>query len=383
MKRAPTTVTYNFSPGPALIPQAVHEAVRADLAPTQGVPVLEMGHRTPEFEAMAERSREHLRKLLGVPSNYRMLFVSGGARAQYAMVPINCASRGVADYFDTGHWSRCARDEAKRFTDTHIVAEVGGSQRGPARGLPDEADWSFSPEPSYVHYVDNETLSGFETPADFAATIASRAPQCDNIACDMTSNLLSRPFDVSRYGVVYAAAQKNIGIAGLTVVIIREDLCKGATTTAPSLYDYASLAESDSLLNTPPVFAWHVAEKVLEWTLGEGGVAEMDARCRLRSGLIYECVDGSDIYLNDIDPRFRSRVNVAFGVKSRTLLKRFLESARDEGFYGLQGHRAEGGVRASMYNAMPLEGARALAERGRQGRTAAHRRQHLEGLPHS
>lgn len=359
MKRAaPATVVYNFSPGPALIPEAVHETVRTELASKRGVSMLELGHRTPEFEAMAERSQERLRELLGIPSNYRMLFLPGGAQAQYAMAPMNFSAGDGADYMDTGHWSRRACEEAGRFVKTRVVKVADGE---PLR-LSDENHWKFSPSPSYIHYVGNETLTGFETPADFAATIARLAPQCSNIVCDMTSNLLTRPVDVSQYGVIYAAAQKNIGIAGLAVVIIREDLCRDKSRAIPSLYDYAALAESNSCSNTPPVFAWYVATQVLEWTLAQGGVAEMDARCRRRSELIYECIDRSDIYSNTIDAGCRSRVNVGFQIEPRDLLERFLESALNEGFYGLRGHRVVGGARASLYNAMPLEGAQALAD---------------------
>ena len=319
-----------------------------------------MGHRTPPFVAVAERSKQCLRELLGAPPNYHILFLPGGATAQYAMVPLNLMAHGggTADYFDTGHWARRALKEAQRYGETHTVARAGGRPLA----LPPPEAWRFSERAAYCHYIDNETLTGLEMPAGFAAAIAERAPQCSAVAADMTSNFLTRPVDVSQYGVIYAGAQKNAGIAGVTVVIVREDLCGHAAPYTPSLYDYALMAETDSCYNTPPVFAWLVCAKVLEWTLAEGGLAVMDERCRRRAQLIYECVDNSALYVNAVDARFRSRVNVGFDLQPARLRDAFLARAEAEGLVGLRGHRAVGGVRASMYNAMPMAGVRALAD---------------------
>ena len=354
---------YNFSPGPAIIPQAVHDELHDDLKPvkhasgqTFRMPILEMGHRTPDFEEISHSSQTCIRELLNIPANYHVLFLAGGARAQYAMVPINLAShQSLADYFDTGYWSQCAMSEAQLFTKTHVVARVTGTPLA----LEDKSQWEYSSSPDYIQYIDNETLTGVEMPSDFIKDAASGSAP---VVCDMTSNLLTRPVDVSQYGVIFAAAQKNIGIAGLTVVLVRDDLCKDEIRQAPSLYNYATLAKSNSCYNTPPIFPWYVASKVLEWTRAEGGVAEMDARSRQRSQAIYDVVDSSGIYFNDIDVRYRSRVNVSFRIESQELLELFLERAQNEGFHGLRGHKAIGGVRASLYNAMPLDGALALAD---------------------
>lgn len=354
---------YNFSPGPAAIPQAVHEAIYADLKPgaaQRAIPVLEMGHRTADFADIMERSQACLRELLDIPANYHILFLAGGARAQYAMAPMNLAQSGEADYFDTGYWSQCAMREAGRFARVHSVAEVGGSPRT----LPSASEWSASSQAKYVHYVDNETLTGFELPTNFAESLTRHAPQWTTIVSDMTSNLLTRRIDVSRYGMIYAAAQKNIGIAGLTVVIIREDLCRPRETSAarPSLYDYATLAQSRSLHNTPPIFPWYVAARVLEWTRAEGGVQAMEERSERRARLLYDLVDRSAIYFNDVDAPFRSRVNVSFRVEPAELQERFLAQARNEGLYGLRGHTAVGGVRVSLYNAVSDDGVAVLAD---------------------
>lgn len=349
---------YNFSPGPAAIPEPVLEEIRADIAPSPGrIPVLEMGHRTPEFVAIEERSEECLRKLLDIPPEYRILFVPGGATAQYAMVPLNLMAFGeTADYFNMGHWSARAIAEAQRYLPVDIVARAEGRPLV----LESPEQWRFSENAAYCHYVDNETLTGFEVPPDFTATISKYASQYPTVVADMTSNFLTRPINISQYGVIYAGAQKNAGIAGVTVVIVRDDLCGKVMSSAPSLYDYALLAKTRSCYNTPPIFAWLVCAKVLEWTLAEGGTDVMNRRCEERAALMYECIDGSELYINSIDCAYRSRVNVCFDIESDDLRESFLSRAQKEGFFGLRGHRSAGGIRASLYNAMPLEGVRAL-----------------------
>ena len=352
--------TYNFSPGPAAIPSPVRDEIVAECAPRPGrVSLLERGHRTPEFVAMAERSEECLRELLSIPSDYHILFLPGGATAQYAMVPLNLMAFGEApDYFNTGHWSERAITEARRYGEVKVVARADGLPL--ALEPPDR--WRSSDRAAYCHYVDNETLTGFEVPPGFASMVVGRASGQCNIVVDATSNFLTRPMDVSRYAVIYAGAQKNAGIAGVTIVVVRADLCGRAASLTPSLYDYALLARTRACYNTPPIFAWWVCARVLEWTLAEGGAAVMNERCRARAGLVYECIDRSELYVNRIDEVFRSRVNVCFDVRSDRLREAFLTRARNEGLFGLRGHRATGGIRASLYNGMPMEGARVLVE---------------------
>lgn len=344
---------FNFSPGPAMLPPEVHARVRALLAPGDGVPLLELGHRTPEFDAVIKQSDKDLRALLDIPDEYRVLFVPGGATAQYAMAAMNLARPGQPfDHFDTGHWAARAMREAARYGRVHVVARL--NEDGPL-ALPDAAEWRHSEDAAYCHFVDNETLTGFEFPPD---AVAAAAP----LVADMTSNFLTRPFDVRRYGVVYAGAQKNAGIAGLAIVIVREDLCGRALPETPALYDYKTLSDSRCLHNTPPVFAWQVCALTLAWTLAQGGLAEMRRRAAERAAAIYNCIDASEIYANNVAPRWRSRVNAHFRITPRELEPKFLERASARNLVGLRGHRAVGGIRASMYNAMPLAGAQALVE---------------------
>ncbi len=345
---------YNFSPGPALLPGAVYARIRDDWDDRGGrVPLLEIGHRGDEFSQIAERAEQTLRRLLEIPSHYAVLFLPGGARAQYAMVPLNLA-RGARpfDYLDTGHWSRCAIAEARRYGRVNVVARLG---EGDGLELPPPADWRFSERAAYCHLVDNETLTGFELPADHVAT------GCPLVA-DMTSNFLTRPFDVGRFGVVYAGAQKNAGIAGVTLVVVREDLLGAELPFTPTLYSYAVHAQAGSRYNTPPVFAWYVCGLMLAWIELEGGVGEMYRRSLARAEHLYACIDAAEIYANPVARRYRSRVNVHFRIKPAALERDFLERAEREGLFGLRGHRAVGGIRASLYNGMPAAGVRALAD---------------------
>ncbi len=348
---------YNFAPGPATLPEAVHRRVRDDLdARSARPPLLEIGHRGSEFSRVAERAEQSLRRLLDVPSDYVVLFLPGGATAQYAMAPLNLA-RGDRpfDHFDTGYWSRRAIAEARRYGRVNVVA--GLDEQGE---LPPQAQWRFSQDAAYCHFVDNETLTGFELPP---GCVSCAAP----LVSDMTSNFLTRPFDVERFGVIYAGAQKNAGIAGVTLVIVRNDLLGARHPLTPTSYSYATHAQAGSRYNTPPIFAWYVCSVMLEWIEAQGGVSEMQRRSLERSKLVYACIDDSEIYENPVARRCRSRVNVHFRIKPAApdgvgLERAFLERAEREGLFGLRGHRATGGLRASLYNGMPLSGARALAD---------------------
>lgn len=352
---------YNFAPGPATLPEAVHRRIRDDLGARSGrLPLLEIGHRDREFSLIAERAEQSLRRLLAVPSGYKVLFLPGGASAQYAMAPLNLA-RGdrPLDYLDTGHWSRRAIAEARRYGRVHVVAGLG-EQGGlpPLEKWPEK--WNFSQDAAYCHFVDNETLTGFELPP---GSVQCAAP----MVSDMTSNFLTRPFEVGRFGAVYAGAQKNAGIAGVTLVIVRDDLLGERHPLTPTLYSYAAHAQAGSRYNTPPIFAWYVCAVTLEWTEAQGGVAEMQRRSSEKSKLVYACIDDSGIYESPVPRRYRSRVNVHFRIRPAApegpgLERAFLERAEREGLFGLRGHRATGGLRASLYNGMPVSGAHALAD---------------------
>lgn len=333
----------------------MHQRIRAALHEDFGkLPLLEISHRSSAFEEMAEQSRSLLRRLLNVPSSHRILFLAGGATLQYAMVPLNLSrsSRQTLDYLDTGHWSQRALREAAAYGRAHVVARLSSDR--PYR-LPPLSAWDFSDQAAYCHCVDNETLSGFELPADW---LQSPSP----LVSDMSSNFLSRPFAVGRFGLVYASAQKNLGITGLTVLIVDESLFGCARAETPSVLDYAKQAEAHSCLNTPPIFACYAVLQMLRWIDEQGGVRVMHQNSLSRSMPLYQCIDQSSIYHNEIAPEYRSRMNVHFRIQPAELEPVFLERAEAEGFVGLRGHRAVGGLRASMYNAMDGDDTRALID---------------------
>ena len=346
--------TYNYSSGPAMIPAPIYEQIDEVLRHSPApVPWLELGHRTPEFAAMADRSEQNLRDLLTIPDDYVILFLAGGASMQYASVPLNLGTDGLpADYLNTGHWSECAISEARSYTEVNVVSSVDGQD---LRQLPERSSWHFSGQASYFHFVDNETLTGFELPAGF---IHADCP----LVSDMTSNFLGRWFDIEKFGLVYAGTQKNLGIAGLAVVILRRDLLGRAHSMTPVLQNYTLQAQAHSLCNTPPIFTWYVCSLVLEWIQQQGGVKALERNNRRKARCLYECIENSAIYVNNIAPSFRSNSNVHFYIRPPELEPRFLEHARQQGFFGLRGHRAVGGIRASIYNAMPMEGIRVLVE---------------------
>lgn len=343
---------FNFSPGPATLPDEVLEQARGELLDWHGsgASIMEVSHRGRDFIALAAETEADLRALLAIPCNYRVLFLQGGATGQFAAVPLNLAEPGdVADYLDTGHWSRRAAHEAQRFCRVHIAADVAASN---GRMVPEASGLRLTPGAAYLHYTPNETIGGLE----FPYVPESPAP----LVADMTSTILSRPIEVSRYGLIYASAQKNIGPAGLCVVIIREDLLSRPARRAPEVLNYGLMAADDSLLNTPPTLSWYLAGLVLKWLRRQGGLERMAERNRAKAERLYRAIDASGFYQNRIAPACRSWMNVPFTLPRPELDELFVAEAANAGLLHLKGHRSVGGMRASLYNAMPPEGVDAL-----------------------
>ncbi len=345
---------YNFSAGPAALPLEVLDHIRNDLPDWlgTGMSVMEISHRSAEFVELAARSESNLRKLLGVSDDYAVLFPQGGATLQMAMVPQNLAAPGkTVDYVLTGSWGKKAAEEAAKFSRVNIAADAGGSK---FTCIPDPATWQQSDNAGYLHYVPNETIAGVE----FHFVPESNAP----LVADMSSTILSRPIDVDRFGVIYAGAQKNIGPAGITLVIVRKDLLDRAPDDLAHLMTWRAYAESDSMTNTPPTFAWYVADKVFDWLLAEGGVEAMAVVNERKARKLYTAIDGSDFYSNPVSKDARSWMNVPFILSDASLDKRFLNEAEAAGLTNLKGHRSVGGMRASLYNAVPEAAVDALID---------------------
>lgn len=347
---------FNFSAGPATLPLEVLEQAQQELLEWDGVgaSVMEISHRSKEFLNLAELAEADLRALLAIPDQYKVLFMQGGAQLQFAMVPLNLlGERGKADYVDTGLWSQKAINEAHRFAEVNIAAS---SQAQAYSVIPPRATWQLDPNAAYVHYTPNETIGGVEF---HWVPDTGQVP----LVADMSSTLLSRPLDVSRFGLIYAGAQKNIGPAGLTVVIVRDDLLGKTSPAAPSLFDYKKQSEAGSMLNTVPTFIWYVAGLVLKWLRQHGGLSVIAKINERKANKLYHCIDNSTgFYRNPVDPRCRSRMNIPFILPNTALEKRFLIEAQAAGLTALKGHRSVGGIRASIYNAMPEEGVDALVE---------------------
>lgn len=343
---------YNFSAGPAALPLSVLEQARDELLEWQGgMSVMEVSHRSRAFMAVAERAESDLRQLLAIPPNYRVLFMQGGATAQFSAVPLNLAEAGAtADYVNTGHWSERTIKEARRFVTVAIAADEAGSQY---TTVPEQASLRLTPDAAYVHYTPNETIGGVEFPY---------IPETGSVPliADMSSSILSRPIDVSRFGLIYAGAQKNIGPAGITVVIVRDELVRKARAGTPMVFDYRAVADAGSMLNTPPTFGWYFAGLVFQWLKREGGLAAMEKRNRLKAESLYAAIDASAFYTNPVARNCRSWMNVPFRLAKPELEKTFLAEADVAGLTNLAGHRAVGGMRASLYNAMTPEGVTAL-----------------------
>ena len=350
------TQVYNFSSGPAMLPADVLRQAQEELVNWQGLgtSVMEISHRGKEFIHVAEEAEKDFRDLLQIPSNYKVLFCHGGGRGQFAALPLNLLGDNTrADYVDGGYWAASAVKEAKKYCQPNVIdakVTVDG-----LRALKPMHDWQLSDNAAYVHYCPNETIDGIaidETP-DFGDAI---------VAADFSSTILSGPLDVSRFGVIYAGAQKNIGPAGLTLVIVREDLLGKAHTACPSVFDYTVLSENDSMFNTPPTFAWYLSGLVFKWLKAQGGVEAMNRINQQKADLLYGVIDTSGFYRNDVAPANRSRMNVPFQLADSNLDKLFLEESVAAGLHALKGHRVVGGMRASIYNAMPLAGVQALTD---------------------
>ena len=342
---------YNFSPGPAALPCEVLKQAREEMLDwNAGMSVMEISHRGSAFVKVAAEAEADLRDLMAVPRNYKVLFLQGGASAQFAIVPLNLAAPAAgADYINTGHWSQKAIGEARRYCSVHVAGDAGGEYRR----VPPQGELKLLAGAAYVHYTPNETISGVE----FGYIPETRGVP---LVADMSSSILSRPIDVSKYGLIYAGAQKNIGPSGLTLVIVREDLIGHARPETPSVFDYKAVAENGSMLNTPPTFAWYMAGLVFKWLKSQGGVAAMGERNRAKAEALYAAIDGSSLYRNSVERDSRSWMNVTFNLNKPQLDSAFIDQAAAAGLEQLKGHRALGGMRASLYNAMPLAGVEAL-----------------------
>jgi len=346
---------FNFSAGPAVLPESVLQKAAAEMLDWHGsgMSVMEMSHRGKEFIAIAAKVEADLRSLLAIPANYKVLFLQGGAIAENAIVPMNLLrGRTVADYVHTGEWSKKSIKEAGKYCTVNIAASAEDKQ---FTYVPERSSWKLSPDSAYVHVCTNETIGGVEY---------QWTPEAGNIpvVADMSSHILSRVIDVSKFGVIYGGAQKNMGPAGLTLVIVRDDLLDRALPITPSAFHWQEQAAAESMLNTPPTYAMYIAGLVFEWLLAQGGLAAIERQNIAKARLLYETIDQSGIYRNNVRKEDRSRMNVVFRLPDEALDKAFLKGAEERGMVQLKGHRAVGGIRASIYNAMPMAGVQALAD---------------------
>lgn len=348
------STVYNFCAGPAMLPTAVMAKAQHEYINWQntGCSVMELSHRSKEFMSLAQTAEANLRQLMHIPDNYSVLFCHGGGRGQFSAVPLNLLSENKsADYVISGSWSKAAAKEAANFGNVRtidVVETVDGLKR-----VIEFERWNTNPDAAYVHYCPNETVDGIEM---FDVPDTGNVP----LVADMSSTILSHRIDVSKFGLIYAGAQKNIGPSGLTLVIVRNDLLGNARVDTPCIMNYKTSADNDSMYNTPPTYAWYLAGLVFDWLLSLGGVEVMEKVNKEKAALLYQFVDESSFYQNTIDPLFRSRMNVPFWLSDETLNDLFLTQAKDAGLLALKGHRMVGGMRASIYNAMPLEGVQAL-----------------------
>ena len=348
------TRPFSFSPGPAALPETVLEDARAELLDYRGsgMSIMEMSHRSDAFMEIAERAESDFRELLLIPENYRVLFMHGGATMQFAAVPLNLlGDRASADYVETGSWSAKAIGEARKYGSVNVAASSAASNFD---RVPPLAEWRLDGSAAYLHICSNETIGGVQF-HDFPEVEAS-------LVADMSSDLLSRPLDVSRFALIYAGVQKNLGPAGLAVVVVREDLIGRARQETPSLLDYAVTARSDCMYNTPPVHAWYITGLVLRWLSAQGGVAAMAERNAAKAARLYACIDAGDFYRSPVRPENRSLMNVPFTLADPHLDGEFLRRAGERGLLNLRGHRSVGGMRASLYNAVPEAAVEALVE---------------------
>ena len=346
---------YNFSAGPAMLPQEVLEQARDEMLDWHGsgMSVMEMSHRGKEFMGIAAEAEADLRELLAIPATYKVLFLQGGASSQFAMIPMNLLrGKTTADYLNTGEWSKKAIKEAKKFCDVNVVASSEDKNFSYA---PTQDKWSLNKDAAYVHYTSNETIGGVEI---FWTPETGDVP----LVADMSSHILSRPIDVSKFGLIYAGAQKNIGPAGLTIVIVREDLMGQTMAGTPTMFDYKTQADNESMYNTPPTYAMYIAGLVFKLLKSKGGLTAMEQHNIAKANVLYDYLDTTSFYHCPTAKENRSRMNIPFTLKDAALDEAFLKGAKEHGMAQLKGHRSVGGMRASIYNAMPLEGVKTLVE---------------------
>jgi len=347
---------FNFCAGPAMLPKPVMVKAQQEFINWQGTgsSVMELSHRSSIYITMAEKAEADLRELMSIPDNYKVLFCHGGGRGQFSAVPLNLLPEGKsADYIVSGSWSKAAAIEAKNFGNINVININQDSADNSS--LLDSNEWPLSPDAAYVHYCPNETVNGLEI---------NTIPETNGVplVADMSSTILSHEIDVSKFGLIYAGAQKNIGPSGLTIVIVREDLLGHAQTATPCIMNYKTSADSDSMYNTPPTYAWYLAGLVFEWLSDLGGVKAIEKVNKAKAELLYKAIDSSSLYINHIENQYRSKMNIPFWLKDESLTDKFLSESQAAGLTALKGHRIVGGMRASIYNAMPIEGVQALVE---------------------
>ncbi|MGB1199837.1 MAG: 3-phosphoserine/phosphohydroxythreonine transaminase [Thalassotalea sp.] len=350
------SAVYNFCAGPAMLPAPVMVKAQSEFINwnNTGCSVMELSHRSKEFMAVASKAEADLRELMSVPDNYSVLFCHGGGRGQFSAVPLNLLPQGKsADYIVSGSWSKAAAKEAANFGEINVI-EVNEAVNG-ATHVKTSKNWGLNPNAAYVHYCPNETVDGIEM---FDVPETGDVP----LVADMSSTILSHQIDVSKFGLIYAGAQKNIGPSGLTIVIVRNDLLGTAQVATPCIMNYKLLAENDSMYNTPPTYAWYLAGLVFEWLIELGGVSAIEKLNAEKATLLYQYIDNSDFYKNNIEQENRSLMNVPFWLEDESLNNDFLKQAEEQGLVSLKGHRIVGGMRASIYNAMPLEGVQKLVK---------------------
>jgi phosphoserine aminotransferase len=354
-----TNQIFNFSAGPAVLPKEVLQQAASEMLDWHGsgMSVMEMSHRGPEFISIYKQAESDLRELLAVPPNYKILFMQGGGLGQNAIIPLNlvgcCPQPATIDFIHTGSWSGKSIKEAKRYAHVNIAAS---SEASGFTGVPPQDTWNLTSHAAYLHICTNETIDGVEY--NFVPESKPKVP----IVADMSSHILSRTIDVSKYGVIFAGAQKNIGPAGLTIVIVRDDLLDDALPICPSAFHWRTVAEHDSMFNTPPTYAIYIAGLVFAHLKRMGGVAAMESINIEKARLLYDALDADDFYQNRVAPEYRSRMNVPFFLRDESLNDKFLAGAKARGLLQLKGHKSVGGMRASIYNAMPLEGVQALVD---------------------
>ncbi|MGR9045328.1 MAG: 3-phosphoserine/phosphohydroxythreonine transaminase [Gammaproteobacteria bacterium] len=346
---------FNFSAGPSALPEAVLQQAGEEMLDWRGsgMSVMEMSHRGKHFSVIAEQLEADLRELMAIPDNYTVLFLQGGATAQFSMIPMNILQgKTKACYVETGAWSVKALKDASRYCE--VIVSASSEETG-YTGIPDQSDWVIDSDAAYLHYTANETIHGVEFPF---------IPDSQGLplVCDMSSNILSRPCDVSRFGLIYAGTQKNMGPAGVTLVIVRNDLLGSVDPKLPDIFNYAIQAKNGSMLNTPATYNWYLVGLVLKWLKSVGGVEGIEALNIKKASLLYQLIEQSQLYRNPVQPAYRSRMNVPFILSDASLDKTFLAEAESHGLFELKGHRSVGGMRASIYNAMPEQGVTALCD---------------------